>query len=342
MRALVYLGPGKMEIQNWEIPVPGPGEVRIKGKYVGVCGSDIKGFLDATGRRIPPMVMGHEIYGTVSAVGEGVEKIKEGDRVAVHPILACGRCSYCRSGMTNICPDKEILGVMHTNGAFAEEFCVPEPNVCKIPDTMPDTTAALIEPFAVAYRAVSHAMPVEGKTVMICGAGPIGLMILKICDMINTEKIIMLDRIDHRLDLAKRHGADILINPGKEDIAEILVKAGLRNNIDIAFEAAGITPTVQQTVDYVRNCGQIIWVGNSNPMVTLNMHHVVSREIAIKGSYVYTQEDFLVCVDLLSRSELDFDGIVSDIISLGEAPSMFEQLGKGPGKKVKVLVDMTI
>lgn len=340
MKALVYQGPKTLTIENWPLPVPGPGEVRVQSRLVGICGSDVHGYLGVTGRRTAPMVMGHEMSGVVSAVGEGVDTVSVGDRITVQPIFNCGVCEYCRDGLINICPTREFLGAMSCNGAFEEEFCVPAKNICKLPDAVTFEVGAMIEPFAVAYRAVSHALPLAGKTVMICGAGTIGLMALKVVKMFHAATVIMVDLSDDRLALARQHGADITIN-GRSDIDQALRSHGVRDTIDVAIEAVGATPTVQQTVDYVRNRGQIIWVGNNVPMVTLNMQNIVTREVNIQGSYTYTEADFLECIRLLSEEPQDFTGIISEIIPLEDAPAMFASLSEGAGKTIKVLVDVT-
>jgi len=339
MRALVYQGPKQMTIEQWPVPEPKAGEVRVRSRFVGICGSDVHGFLGTTGRRTAPMVMGHEMSGVVSAVGEGVTAVQVGDRVTVQPILNCGVCDYCKDGLINICPDREFLGAMSCNGAFADEFCVPEKNICKLPDNVSLEVGALIEPFAVAYRGVCHAGDITGKTVMICGAGTIGLMVLKVCRMLGARTIVIVDLSDERLALAARHGADVCIN-GREDIGAVLTEKGLRRSIDIAIEAVGVSPTVQQTVDFVRNRGQVIWIGNNAPVVSLNMQNVVTREVTIQGSYVYTQEDFETCIRLLAETPQDFTGIISASISLEETAAMFETLSSGAGAIIKVLVDM--
>ncbi len=343
MRVLVYQGPKSMSIEEWEVPRPKAGEVRVKSHMVGICGSDVHGYLGITGRRIAPMVMGHELSGEVTAIGEGVSGIHVGERVTVQPILNCGHCNYCKEGYINICPNREFLGVMQCNGALAEEFCVPAKNICKLPDSISFEIGALIEPFAVGYRAVQHAMPVKGKTAMICGSGTIGLMVLKVLIMLGIGRVIMVDLANSRLELAKRHGANLTINPAEEAMDKVFESPDLKNQVDITFEVVGVTPTVQQTVDYVRNRGQIVWVGNSAPMVTLNMQKIVTCELNIQGTYVYTQKDFEDCIAILATKPVDFSGIVSRIVGLEEAISMFELLSHGAGANdlIKVLVDMT-
>ena len=340
MRALVYQGPKTMNIENWETPVPKAGEVRVRTSFVGICGSDVHGWLGITGRRTPPMVMGHEMSGVISALGEGVTEYKVGDKVTVLPVFNCGECDYCKEGLINICPNREFMGAMSCNGAFLDEFCIDAKKICKLPENISLETGALIEPFAVAYRGVKHAGELTGKTVMICGAGTIGLMALKACKLLGAKTIIIVDLSDDRLALAKAHGADVIIN-GKSDIDTELKACGLRSSIDVTIEAVGVTPTAQQSIDFVRNHGTVVWIGNSAPTITINMQSVVTRELTIHGSYIYTDKDYEECIRLLSETPQDFTGIISDIISLEEADDMFRELSEGAGNKIKVLVDMS-
>ncbi|MDO4487836.1 MAG: galactitol-1-phosphate 5-dehydrogenase [Eubacteriales bacterium] len=341
MRALVYYGPKDMRIDERPLPEPKAGEVRIRTAFVGICGSDVHGWLGITGRRIPPMVMGHEFSGTISAIGEGVTGWNVGDPVTVHPMLSCGECSYCSEGLTNLCDNRKLMGTMTYDGAFMDEFCVPAENLCALPENVSLEVGALIEPFAVAYRGILHAGDIKGKTIMICGAGTIGLMALKVCRLLEAGKIVVVDLSDERLELARRHGADITIN-GKEDIDAVLTDAGIRNSIDIAVEAVGVTPTAQQTVDFVKTRGTIIWIGNNAPTVTVNMQSIVTRELSIFGSYIYTDEDFRNCVKLLSEKPQDFSGIISEVIPVEKAQESFEELSHGATAKIKVLVDMNL
>lgn len=340
MRALVYQGPREMSIMDVPDVTPGSREVKIATKYVGICGSDVHGYLGTTGRRIPPMVMGHEMSGVILEAGSEVTRFKPGDRVTVQPILYCGECVYCKRGLVNICAKRRFLGTMTQNGAFTDAICIEEKNVFLIPSNISDIEGALVEPFAVALRAVRQALPVKDKTIMICGAGTIGLLLLKAARYYGAGKIIVTDLSSYRLGVAKQNGADIIINPSVQDLNQVLRENSVHDSIDIAFEAVGITATVQQTVDCVCNNGIIIWVGNSDQMVTLNMQSVVTREVIIKGTYVFTEEDFADSIRLLSESNVDITGVVSGIIPLEEAVAAFEELSAGRGELIKVLVDL--
>ena len=339
MKALVYYGPKNMKITDMPVPRPKENEVQLKILYVGICGSDIHGYLGTTGRRIPPMIMGHEFSAVVSECGSKVKNYKVGDRVTALPVIYCGTCSCCKAGFINACENRKFMGGMSENGVLVEYVCFHEKMLYKLPDSLDDKTAALIEPFAVAWHAVNRA-EVKGKNVMIAGAGTIGLFALKVARYLGAAKIAVTDLSEDRLAAAKKAGADILLNPGKVDLGKALENCGLRGCIDVTIEAVGITPTAQQTIDHVRNRGTVVWIGNSAKMIEINMQEIVTRELTVKGTFVYTQKDFEESIRLLGEGKLDMSGFISAVVGMDEAEAMFKKLSEGDTSMVKVLVDV--
>lgn len=329
-----------MEITDIPEPFPKDNEVKIAVKYSGICGSDVHGYLGRTGRRTPPMVMGHEFSGEVKETGSKVTKFNPGDHVTVQPIIYCGECEYCKSGLINICQNRQLLGTMDLNGSFTEYVCVDENNVCMLPEGMSYQKAAMIEPFAVAYRAVQRALPLDGKTILVAGAGTIGLLVLIVAKYFGAARAVVVDLSDTRLALAAKVGADITVNPKNQSLDEVLKENGLRNSIDVSFEAVGITPTAQQTINSVRNRGTIVWVGNSAQMIEINMQQIVTRELVVMGTYVYTDKDFRDALKLLGEGRINIRELISKEISLSEAKPMFDRLADGDGTLIKVLVNM--
>jgi len=339
MKALMYEGPRKMPLVDIPEPEPAPNEVKIAVKYTGICGSDVHGYTGASGRKIPPMIMGHEFSGKVHSVGSQVSKFKVGDRVTVQPIMFCGVCEFCKQGLQNICANRRGLGVLDVNGSFTEYICIPETNVYHIPDTMDYKEAALIEPLSVAYRAVHHIMPVKDKVVMIAGGGVIGLLILTLVKYYGAKKVLLTDLNDNRLQVAKNSGADIVINPKFESLDQVIENEGLRNKIDITIECVGASVTAQSTIEAVRSNGTVLWVGNAAKMITIDMQQVVTREVQIKSTYGFTPEDFQNALKLLESGELNISGFVTKIVSLEDATAEFETLSNGGGNDIKVLVE---
>ena len=338
MKALVYEGPEILSIQEKEVPEPGKGEVRVKIGSCGICGSDTAGYTGKTGRRLPGLVMGHEFGGVVDKLGEGVEAPAAGTRVAVFPILPCGECDFCKEKLPMLCESKEFYGVLSKDGAFTEYLNVPAENCYPIPDSMTDDEAALGEPLAVASRGVSKLGDLTGKSVLVVGAGTIGLLALCCVKAKGASKIFIADMVDSRLALAKELGADIPINTGKENAVEVIKANTDGRGCDCSIECVGITPTAALSVEAVRVGGTISWVGNNRPLVEIGMQQIVTKEKKLFGSYLYSREDFANALALLADKKIDADKLVTGHITLDEAPAKFDELVHNPGNNVKVIV----
>lgn len=338
MKALVYEGPKKIIIKQVDDPIPYKGELLIKVKTTGICGSDVHGYLGITGRRTPPMIMGHEFSGDISEIGKGVTKFDVGDRVTVQPIVFCGNCEYCKQGLTNLCSKKKFYGAMDTNGSMAEYICVPQKLIYKLPDSVSYLEGAMIEPLSVAYRAVKQVSNIEGENVFIVGAGTIGLLILQVAKSKNPSKIFITDINENRLDLAKKMGVDFAINPIKDNLKGIIDRETKNEGMDIAFEVVGISATVQQAMSVLKRKGTCIWVGNSEKMVNLNMQEIVTKELNITGTYSYTHKEFEDSIKFLVEQDLDLDSMISKVVPLEKGPLMFKELSEGEGKLIKVIL----
>jgi len=338
MKALVYYGPEDMRYVDVDTPVPGPGEVRIRVKATGICGSDVHGYLGITGRRTPPMIMGHEFAGIVDSVGDGVTAAKPGDRVTAQPVNFCGKCAYCHEGLTNLCTDKEFLGVMDVNGSMAEFVCVPEKLIYKLPDSVSYTQGAVVEPLAVASRAVESAGNLEGQNLLIVGAGTIGLLVLQAAKLHNPAKIIVTDLSASRLAAAKNLGADETVNPSEGGAMDKILGLTGGKGVDVSIEAVGVTPTVKQALEALRPGGRCVWIGNSAKMVELNMQDVVTREKNIHGTYIFTHKGFGKALDLLASGKIETDALISAAVTMQEAPAMFARMGKGADDLIKVMI----
>lgn len=340
MKALVFYGNEDLRLAEVADPEPGPGEVLIRVKACGICGSDVHGYLGITGRRIPPMIMGHEFSGEVVALGPGVDDVRIGDRVAPYPVVFCGECEPCRAGDMHLCVNKRALGVLDCNGAMAEYVAIPSRLLFKLADGVSFEVGAMMEPLAVAMRGVNHAGDLTGKTVVIVGAGTIGLLALALVRTRNPARVIVSDLSDARLAVARRLGADATVNPANADVAAAARAATADKGADVAIEAVGTTPTVQQAMACLRIGGTGVWIGNSAKMITLNMQEVVTRELRVLGSFLYTFREFGEGVGLLNSGRLD----LAPVISL-KAPMMekgielFARLAKDPGALIKVILN---
>lgn len=338
MRALKYVAPGKLEIQNVEEPILAEGEVLIEVKACGICGSDVHGYLGLTGRRTPPMTMGHEFSGKVVAVKEGEDAAIVGTDVIVQPIHFCGTCKNCRKGLTNMCLNKRFFGVLEENGAMQEYLAVPRKLLYQLPERCSYDIGALAEPFAVAYGSIKKAGSLEGKNVLIVGAGTIGICILQIAKLQNPKKIIVSDLSDARLERARELGADETINPMKTDYMEEVSRMTEQEMIDVSIEAVGVQATANQSIKVLTIGGKSIWVGMSQKEMEINMQDIVCSARSVLGSFNYTHKEFGEVVELLGSGRMDSEKLISKIVSLDDAPGAFADLHEKPDKFLKIII----
>jgi L-iditol 2-dehydrogenase len=339
MKALVYYGPEDIRLSEIANPKPAPGEALIQVKACGVCGSDVHGYLGITGRRIPPMVMGHEFSGQVAEVGAGVAGIEAGDRVAPYPVIFCGDCAPCRRGDVHLCLNKKALGVLSCNGAMAEYVSVPSKLLFKLDDSVSYELGSMMEPLAVSYRGVNRAGDVAGKNVLVVGSGTIGLLATAILRTRHPERIFVSDTNDARLDVAKRMGADVVINPRRDNLADIIRRATNGAGADVALEAVGATPTVEQAMAGLRMGGTAVWIGNSAKMIELDMQQIVTRELRVVGSFLYSFQEFQEVAEMLNQGKLTLEPMISLRAPMTEkGVELFAKLAKNPGSLIKVIL----
>ena len=337
MKGLVYHGD---EVLKWEDVAdvsPQNHEVKIMVKAAGICGSDVHGFQGLTGRRIPPMIMGHEFSGVVCEVGSDVDTLKPGDRVTSFPMDYCGTCATCQKGEVQFCPDKRQFGVLTVNGAFAEYLCVPAKVCYKLNENVSFSGGSTIEPLAVAYRGVEHGGDMEGKNVLVVGSGTIGLMLVACAKLKNPEKIIVTDLSNTRLDVAKKMGADLIVNPSESDVKQVILDNTDGNGVDVSFEAVGITPACVQSLENLRIGGRSVWLGQGKKIVEIGMLDIVTRELSVKGSFTYGLEAFKSAVDMLNQGKVDVAPLISKEVPMSEGADWFEKLKK-PEELVKVVL----
>jgi L-iditol 2-dehydrogenase len=323
-----------MALQERPDPRPGAGEVVVAVRAAGICGSDVHGYLGATGRRRPGVVMGHEAAGDVIEAGAGVTSIRAGDRVALRSILPCGACDRCRRGQPNICTNRRGLG-MQFDGAYADRILVPEALALPLPDTLSYVDGAMIEPLAVAMHAVNRTPFDLMDFVVVIGAGAIGLLTMLAARLRGAGSIVVTDRNEHRLAVAQTLGADLTINVDAADPVAVVRNATGGRGADAVFEAVGISPTVAQSLATARSGGQVTWIGNSLPSVELGMQDVVTRELTLRGAYAFNEE-FELAADAIAAGWVDVRRLVERTAPLDQGPELFRQLGSAELDAVKV------
>ena len=328
MKALLLREYSHLELADLPTPAPGPGELLIQVAACGICGSDVHGFDGSSGRRIPPIVMGHEAAGIVAATGDDVTGFQPGDRVTFDSTVSCGACPYCLRGEINLCDRREVIGVScgeyRRAGAFAEFVTVPERIAYKLPANLSFAEAAMLEPVAVALHAVRVSEIRGGETALVLGAGMIGLLTLQAARAAGCSQVFIADIDPTRLRLAASLGAtDTLQLSGTELAAEILRSTG--SGVDLALEAVGREETIQAAIHSVRKGGTVTLIGNITPQVAIPLQVVVSRQLRLQGTAASAGE-YPQAIDLISRGIIHVKPLITAVAPLEEGPRWFDRL----------------
>ncbi|MBQ2895365.1 MAG: galactitol-1-phosphate 5-dehydrogenase [Oscillospiraceae bacterium] len=329
MKALVMHEYGKLSYEDVADPTPGKGEVLIRLKACSVCGSDVHGLDGSTGRRRPPVIMGHEASGIIEELGEGVSNYKVGDRVTFDSTIYCNECDMCKAGKVNLCRSRRVLGVSceeyNQPGCFAEYVAVPEYILYAIPDNVTYVQAAMIEPLSVAYHAATRTKIHPGDTVVVIGVGTIGLLTVQVVKSFGAEKIIAVDIDDARLELAKANGATHGVNSRKEGAQEEIIAISGGDGVDIAIDATGIEATANMCIKSVHTDGSVILIGNVAPTINFPLQYVVTRQISLFGSCASAGE-YPQCLELISQGKVEVDSMISRLVPLAEGDYWMQKI----------------
>lgn len=341
VKALVLTDYNVLEYTDVPEPPIGPRDVLVAVKASGICGSDVHGLDGSTGRRIPPVIMGHEAAGTVAQVGSEVTEWKPGDRVTFDSTIYCGECHFCRRGMTNLCDNRRVLGVSceeyRQDGAFADCVAVPQHVLYRLPEGVSFEHAATVEPFAVAQHSVNRSPLSPGGVAVVVGAGVIGLCIIQCLRASGCERIVAVDLDRDRLALARRLGAENAFSPDSADVPAEILDFTEGRGADLAFEAVGITAAVQLAVNSVRKGGAVVLVGNISPTAELPLQATVTRELTLYGSCI-SKGEYPDCLKMMERGALSPDPLISATAPLAEGATWFERLRKREPGLVKVVL----
>jgi len=340
MKALLLSAYNHLEITNYPVPQPAANEVLVRVAACGICGSDVHGYDGSSGRRIPPIVMGHEAAGTIAALGNAVTNFSLNDRVTFDSTISCGVCEYCRRGQVNLCDRREVLGVScgdyRRHGAFAEYVTVPGHIVYRLPDTISFAEAALLEAVAVAVHAVSLAGVVLSSTALVVGAGTIGLLCLQALRAAGCSRVYIADIDETRLAAAQILGATSTVTAAPE-LQEQLKQWTNGQGVDLAVEAVGLQQTVASAIDAVRKGGTVVLVGNVSPEVALPLQKVVTRQIRLQGSCASAGE-YPGAIELMASGAISVKPLITAIAPLEDGPNWFKRLhAREPGLTKVVL-----
>ncbi len=341
MKALTLTGTSQFTYGDAPEPDMAEDEVIIKVDACGICGSDVHGMDGSTGRRIPPVIMGHEAAGTIVRAGAKAGAWREGERVTFDSTLYCGECEYCVDGQVNLCKNRRVMGVScadyRQNGAFAEYVSVPGRVVCRLPEEVTFEEAVFVEPAAVALHAVRRAGAGPGQTGLVVGAGIIGLLTVQALKAAGCERVYATDLSEGRLALAKELGADEVFPAKAGGLKEAILALTGGEGVDVAMECVGITATVQSAIDCVRKGGTVGLVGNLAQRIEFPLQSVVTREIALFGSCASAGE-YPAALKEIAAGRIRVKPLTSAVRPLEEGADWFHKLHAAEGDLIKVIL----
>jgi threonine dehydrogenase-like Zn-dependent dehydrogenase len=341
MKALVLETYNRLVYKDVPDPVLQPDDVMVQVMACGICGSDVHGMDGSTGRRIPPLIMGHEASGVIVETGARVEHWQAGERVTFDSTIYRLDDWYSRKGLYNLSDKRMVLGVSpgeyKREGAFADYVTVPAHILYRIPEGVSFYQAAMVEPAAVAAHAVSLT-PIElNDTAVVVGAGMIGLFIIRLLRLAGCGKIIAIDLLEDKLAMAKKFGADICLSSADANLHDIILKNSEQRGADIAFDAVGIQETIITAINVLRKGGVLTLVGNLTPKVDLPLQTVVTRQLHLQGSCAIAGE-YPVILQLISTGKIRIDDILTTAVPLSQGAVWFNKLYKKEPGLLKILL----
>ncbi|MBS1205316.1 MAG: oxidoreductase [Proteobacteria bacterium] len=325
MKSVVIEQPNQLTLAERSLPQPAAGEVRVKVKLAGICGSDSHIYRGHNPFAKYPRVIGHEFYGLIDAVGKGVSAERVGERVVVDPVISCGHCYPCSVGKPNVCNELVVLGV-HRDGGFSEYATVPARNAWAVPAAIPDENAVMIEPFTIAANVTGQVNPTEKDIALIYGAGPMGLTTLQaLKNVYNVQQVIVADRIEERLAMAQRNGADWVINNSRQPLAEALAEKGIKPTLIV--DAACHPSILQEAIALASPAARIVIMGFSSEPSQIIQQGITGKELSIFSSRLNAGK-FPVVIDWLARALIDPTKLVThkfDYQHVTDAIELFEK-----------------
>lgn len=342
MNALLLSEYKHLEVTTLPVPVPQPSDVLVQVAACGICGSDVHGYDGTSGRRIPPLVMGHEAAGIVAAVGSEVTGFAVGDRVTFDSTVYCGECVFCRKGEMNLCDNRQVVGVSCGDysraGAFAEYVAVPGRIVYKLPDNLAFAEAAMLEAVSVTLHAVAVSKLEGGETALVIGAGMIGLLTLQSARAAGCSRVFVSDIDATRLKSAAELGADEIIQASGAELTREILRLTEGRGMDVVLEAVGRNETVAAAIDCVRKGGTVTLIGNITPQVNLPLQKVVSRQIRLQGSCASCGE-YPQAMELMAAGKIRVEPLITAVAPLSDGPAWFDRLHSGEPNLMKIVLD---
>lgn len=341
MQALNLIAPNQFEWIECPVPCPADDEVLIAVKATGICGSDVHGMGGSSGRRIPPIIMGHESAGIIHQLGASVTGWSVGDRVTFDSTIFCGRCDFCNAQRFNLCDHRRVLGVSCGDysqpGAFAEFLSIPARILHHIPDSMSFHRAAFCEPVAVAIHAVNRANVQSGDTAVVVGVGIIGLLVIQALKAAGCQRVIGVDLDPFKLKMAEQLGADVALLAGPQTLDEIKALTG-GYGVEVAMEVVGIAATVNLAISTLNKGGTLVCVGNLAPEIEFPLQAVVTRELSVLGTCAINNE-YPIAIEMIASGKIQVDPLISAVAPLSEGSHWFARLAANNENLLKVILE---
>jgi L-iditol 2-dehydrogenase len=336
MRVLHYPEFDRLEVRDLDFTPLLPDEIRVKVAACGLCGSELETFKNHSPRRAPPLVMGHEFCGVVAELGSAVRDWKPGARIVSNSLVPCGQCVRCRRGDTHLCAHRQIFG-MHRPGAFAEFVNVPARCLISWPENLPAEAAALAEPLANGIHVVNLTRHVSAATVLVIGAGPIGLFCQQAFQVLRGSRVYVADLSPERLAIARKLGAAAVINPREQDLAKVIRELTEGEGADLVVDAVGAAGTKKTSLDALRPGGVTVWIGLHENALTFDSYNVTLPEKQVLGTYAAKLEELQHALELMSSGKVDALSWVQRF-PLEESVTAFHRMLAAKGADIKAVV----
>ncbi len=338
MKQAVMTHPGKIAYQEVDIPPLGPGQIKVKMKKIGVCGSDIHVNHGKHPYTSYPVVQGHEVSAEVVEAAPDVKDFTPGDKVTIQPQVVCGECYPCTHGMYNACESLKVMG-FQTTGMASDYFVADAVKALKLPDDMSYDHGAMIEPLAVAVHALRRFGDISGKSVLVLGGGPIGNLVAQTCKAHGAKNVLLSELSEYRLNTAEKCGIKT-VNPTKRDLKECMLESFGKDGADVIFECVGINATMDQAISYARKGSDIIVVGVFADYGNINMGFVQDHELRLTGTAMYRVEDYIEAIRLVNEGKIEFDALITHHVPFGEYERAYAIIDEQKDKAMKVIIDM--
>jgi L-iditol 2-dehydrogenase len=339
MQQAILREPQKVEFRQVPKPSPRVGQVLLQVKRIGVCGSDIHAYYGKHPYISCPIVQGHEFSGEVAAIGSGVRGIKTGDRVTVRPQLTCGSCYPCTHGNYHICNELKVIGCQ-AEGAAQEFIAVPQGLVFKLPAKLDYDSGAMVEPVAVGVHAVGRLGSVEGKKVLVLGAGPIGNLTAQAARGLGAQAVMLTDVNDFRLSIARECGIEGKANPAREDLAAAVKTFFGPDGADAILECVGVKKTVEQAISLARKGTDIVIVGVFGKKPTVDIGLVQDKELRLIGTLMYKAEDYRTAIELIRAGRVNLKSLMTTHFAFKDYGKAYKYIEENRDRTMKVFIDL--